>query len=73
MFVFAILPFVLLAAGKIFSLIMFVFILSFGISFMCLILVNYNDYNHEKIIEPLYQAKIKVELKKERRARRKKK
>lgn len=71
-FAFAILPFVLLSAGRIASLVMFVFILSFGISFLSLIFANYSDYNYEKIISPLYQARMKAELKKERRSRRKK-
>ncbi|HHX48856.1 MAG TPA: hypothetical protein GX709_00445 [Clostridiales bacterium] len=72
-FVFSALPFALLAVGRIMALIMMVLILSFGMSFVCLMIVNYNDYNHEKIIEPLYLAKMKDQMKRERRARRKKK
>lgn len=68
----SLLPFFLLAAGRIVSLIMFVFILAFGISFFSLAIINYNDYHHEKIIDPLFQARLKMEIKQQRRSRKKK-
>lgn len=70
-FILALAPFALAAAGTFLTMIVVLFLVTVGFSYVCLILTNYGDYNSENYLQAVVEVRANEEIRQAKKDRKK--